>query len=94
MTEDEADAAHARKFTCVCCLHLVFVSFLSLPTHIIHRSDQMAEWAASYLSTHVQFLTVCVDSAGVALQFDRMFGLSNAGVVNGYIPSREYMPRG
>ena len=78
----------------LCLYHIVSCIFDGYVLYIIHRSDQMAEWAASYDSTHVQFLTVCVDSAGVALQFDRMFGLSNAGVVNGYIPSREYMPRG
>ena len=39
-------------------------------------------------------LMVCVDSAGVAQNFHRMFGLSNAGVVNGYIPTRGYMPVG
>ena len=54
----------------------------------------MAEWAASYDLSQVQFITVCVDSAGVALQFDRWFGLANAGVVNCHIPSRGYMPVG
>ena len=54
----------------------------------------MAEWAASYDLSQVQFITVCVDSAGVALQFDRWFGLTNAGVINCHIPSRGYMPVG
>ena len=56
----------------------------------------IAEWASMYDKSDVQFFMVCVDSdsAGVAVQFDRIFGLANAGVVNGYIPSRGYMPRG
>jgi len=45
-----------------------------------------------YDTSQVQFLMVCVDSAGVAVQFGRMFDLS--GVVNCYIPSRGYMPVG
>lgn len=61
---------------------------------ILSHSDQMAEWAASYDLSQVQFITVCVDSAGVALQFDRWFGLTNAGVINCHIPSRGYMPVG
>ena len=77
-----------------CSLLFLSPSFPSLSARLVAPSGQMAEWAASYDSTHVQFLMVCVDSAGVALQFDRMFGLSNAGVVNAYIPSREYMPVG
>lgn len=47
-----------------------------------------------YDSSQVQFLMVCVDSAGVAIQFDKMFGLEKIGVINGYIPSRAYMPVG
>lgn len=35
---------------------------------------------------------VCVESAGVAIQFGRMFNLK--GVVNSFIPSRGYMPVG
>jgi hypothetical protein len=50
----------------------------------------MESWARAM--PKVQFLCVCVDSRGVALQFGRMFQFKHA--VNSYIPSREYMPVG
>jgi hypothetical protein len=50
----------------------------------------MEHWARS-LPT-VQFLCVCVDALGVALQFERMFQFQS--VVNAHIPSRGYMPVG
>ena len=50
----------------------------------------MEKWANEYPS--VRFLTVCVDSIGVAQQFAWMFGLNK--VVNCHIPSREYLPVG
>mmetsp|Transcript_23822 Transcript_23822/g.49856 ORF Transcript_23822/g.49856 Transcript_23822/m.49856 type:complete len:235 (+) Transcript_23822:308-1012(+) len=52
----------------------------------------MEKWARRYGRSQVQFLMVCVESAGVALQFGRMFDLQ--GVVNSFIPSRGYMPVG
>jgi len=51
----------------------------------------MEVWASRY-GKQVQFLMVCVDAAGVAIQFGKMFGLKNA--VNCWIPSRGYMPVG
>eukprot|EP00804_Cyclotella_cryptica_P011840 CCRYP_015350-RA/>CCRYP_015350-RA protein AED:0.06 eAED:0.06 QI:281/1/1/1/1/0.66/3/559/255 len=51
----------------------------------------MGKWAKRY-GSQVQFLMVCVDSAGVAIRFGKMFDLS--GVVNTIIPSRGYMPVG
>uniref|UniRef100_A0A7S3Q4D6 Hemerythrin-like domain-containing protein n=1 Tax=Chaetoceros debilis TaxID=122233 RepID=A0A7S3Q4D6_9STRA len=43
----------------------------------------------------VQFLCVCVESKQVAISFQSMFfRSSNSNVVNGYIPSRNYMPVG
>jgi len=44
----------------------------------------------------VQFLTACVELASCALSFHRMFdfGDSSGAMINGYIPSGEYMPRG
>ncbi|KAL7551764.1 hypothetical protein ACHAWF_014953 [Thalassiosira exigua] len=51
----------------------------------------MEKWARLYKS-QVQFLMVCVDSKGVAIQFGKMFDIKCA--VNGWIPSRGYMPRG
>jgi hypothetical protein len=50
----------------------------------------MEKWANEY--DNVQFLTVCVDSLGVARQFQRMFVFAN--VVNCHIPARDYMPVG
>ncbi|KAL7522611.1 hypothetical protein ACHAWX_007305 [Stephanocyclus meneghinianus] len=51
----------------------------------------MGKWAKRY-GSQVQFLMVCVESAGVAIRFGKMFDLS--GVVNTIIPSRGYMPVG
>jgi hypothetical protein len=51
----------------------------------------MEVWASRY-GKQVQFLMVCVDAAGVAIQFGKMFGLKN--VINCWIPSRGYMPVG
>lgn len=54
----------------------------------------MAKWATtSVFARDVQFLCVCVESARVALSFHDLFGFGDR-VVNGYIPSGEYMPRG
>lgn len=50
----------------------------------------MEHWAGIF--PDVQFLCVCVESAGVAQMFDRMIGFRN--VINCYIPSRQYLPRG
>jgi hemerythrin len=50
----------------------------------------MEHWAGKF--PNVQFLCVCVESAGVAQLFDRMIGFRN--VINCYIPSRQYLPRG
>jgi hemerythrin len=52
----------------------------------------MGRWASLYDASEIQFLMVCVDRAGVAVQFGRMFDLR--GVVNCFIPSRGYMPVG
>mmetsp|Transcript_10422 Transcript_10422/g.14631 ORF Transcript_10422/g.14631 Transcript_10422/m.14631 type:complete len:256 (-) Transcript_10422:451-1218(-) len=53
----------------------------------------MEKWAShTYSKGDVQFLTVCVDSLGVAKQFANMFRFAN--VVNCHIPSRGYMPVG
>jgi hypothetical protein len=51
----------------------------------------MEVWASRY-GNQAQFLMVCVDAAGVAIQFGKMFQLTN--VVNCWIPSRGYMPVG
>lgn len=51
----------------------------------------MEKWARMY-GSQAQFLMVCVESAGVAVNFGRMFDLKS--VVNSYIPSRGYMPVG
>ena len=60
------------------------------PPYIFY-AQQMEKWARLYKS-QVQFLMVCVDSKGVAIQFGKMFDIKCA--VNGWIPSRGYMPRG
>ena len=53
----------------------------------------METWAStSAYATAVQFLCVCVESAQVAQAFAHWFEFQ--GVVNGYIPSRSYMPVG
>jgi len=54
----------------------------------------MTKWSSSIKS--VQFLCVCVESAQVAVAFHDMFGFgaSNSDVINGFIPSRPYMPVG
>lgn len=52
----------------------------------------MEHWARRYGKSQVQFLMVCVDHVGVAIEFGRMFDLK--GVVNSHIPSRGYMPVG
>eukprot|EP00970_Alexandrium_tamarense_P011910 scaffold2604_cov198-Alexandrium_tamarense.AAC.15 len=49
----------------------------------------MEKWATRYGRSRVQFLMVCVDSAGVAAGFGRMFSLKN--VVNCWIPSRGFI---
>mmetsp|Transcript_12403 Transcript_12403/g.14168 ORF Transcript_12403/g.14168 Transcript_12403/m.14168 type:complete len:272 (-) Transcript_12403:167-982(-) len=57
----------------------------------------MAYWASSsHLQQKVQFMCVCVESKSVAIMFQQMFfnNKSTNGVVNGYIPSRDYMPVG
>ena len=57
----------------------------------------MAYWAssASHLKDRVQFLCVCVESKSVAVMFQQMFfDKPGNGVVNSYIPSRDYMPVG
>jgi len=54
----------------------------------------MARWAAtSAFADDVRFLCVCVESARVARSFHETFGFGEK-VVNGYVPSGEYMPRG
>ncbi len=50
----------------------------------------MEAWARSI--PNVQFLCICVESKQVALSFHRMFNFQK--VINGYIPSRGYLPRG
>lgn len=50
----------------------------------------MELWARSF--PDVQFLCVCVDHQGVAIQFAEMFQFKQ--VVNCYIPSRRYLPVG
>lgn len=50
----------------------------------------MEAWAKS--RPEAQFICVCVDSKGVALQFERMFGFQHA--LNCWIPSRSYFPVG
>lgn len=50
----------------------------------------MERWAKSI--PEAQFLCICVESKQVAIAFHRMFQFEN--VVNGYIPSRGYMPVG
>jgi len=50
----------------------------------------MERWAKSI--PNVQFLCICVESKAVAIAFHRMFGFDK--VINGYIPSRGYMPHG
>ncbi len=50
----------------------------------------MEAWAKSM--PQVQFLCVCVESEQVAIAFHRMFRFEHA--INGYIPSRGYMPVG
>lgn len=50
----------------------------------------MELWARSF--PDVQFLCVCVDHQGVAIQFAEMFQFKE--VVNCYIPSRQYLPVG
>mmetsp|Transcript_19821 Transcript_19821/g.29250 ORF Transcript_19821/g.29250 Transcript_19821/m.29250 type:complete len:243 (-) Transcript_19821:667-1395(-) len=50
----------------------------------------MEKWANLY--PNVRFLTVCVDSLGVAKSFASMFGFNK--VVNCHIPSRRYFPVG
>ena len=51
----------------------------------------MEYWARSF-SEDVQFLCVCVDTQGVAIQFGQMFQFQK--VINCYIPSRRYLPVG
>lgn len=51
---------------------------------------QMEEWGKRY--PDVQFLCICVETQRVAKQFETMFGFEH--VVNGYIPSQQYLPRG
>jgi hypothetical protein len=50
----------------------------------------MEAWAR--IMPQVQFLCVCVESKEVAIAFHRWFRFEH--VVNGYIPSRGYMPVG
>lgn len=50
----------------------------------------MEAWAKSI--PHVQFVCVCVESKQVGMAFHHMFQFEN--VINGYIPSRGYMPVG
>mmetsp|Transcript_2287 Transcript_2287/g.3257 ORF Transcript_2287/g.3257 Transcript_2287/m.3257 type:complete len:230 (-) Transcript_2287:415-1104(-) len=50
----------------------------------------MEAWARTI--PNVQFICVCVESKQVATSFHRMFNFQK--VINGYIPSRGYMPRG
>ena len=50
----------------------------------------MELWAKQY--ANAQFLCICVESLDVALAFHRMFAFD--GVINGYIPSRSYFPKG
>lgn len=50
----------------------------------------MEVWARRF--PNAQFLCVCVDSKGVALQFQHMFGLDRA--LNCWIPDRRYFPVG
>jgi len=50
----------------------------------------MELWGSEF--SEVQFFSVCVDTLGVAKQFDQMFGFK--GAVNCHIPSREYFPVG
>lgn len=50
----------------------------------------MEAWARSIPGA--QFLCVCVESKQVAVMFHNWFAFRD--VVNGFIPSREYMPRG
>lgn len=52
----------------------------------------MEHWARLYGRSRVQFLMVCVDRVGVAIEFGRAFDLR--AVVNSHIPSRGYMPVG
>ena len=55
----------------------------------------MNRWAqSSRFHDSVQFISVCVDSKGVAFQFNSMFGLDQAGVINCWIPDRRYFPVG
>jgi hypothetical protein len=50
----------------------------------------MEVWAKA--RPEVQFICVCVDSKGVALQFTSMFGFEHA--LNCWIPARQYFPAG
>ena len=50
----------------------------------------MEAWAR--IMPQVQFLCICVESKEVAIAFHRMFRFEH--VVNGFIPSRGYMPVG
>mmetsp|Transcript_12507 Transcript_12507/g.13919 ORF Transcript_12507/g.13919 Transcript_12507/m.13919 type:complete len:151 (+) Transcript_12507:501-953(+) len=51
----------------------------------------MESWAASF-GDAVRFLCICVESKQVAQNFGEMFQFRN--VINGIIPSNQYMPHG